>query len=223
MAQFTLITRIADGLPFMESTESISPHLKDQAKSISKRLDAHSATRLRVDCGGQQITYLMEEGLCFLVVTDTSYPQRLTLSFLISLHKEFTQYMRDHDGEGWRTQLGTCATAYAYQGFTSGKLVQLKKDYADPSSKSNASRIADELQDVHSIMRKNIQEVLQRGENLDRALGGGCGAAPQPLAPSLSLCLLIAPLPSPSLITPPRPLASPIGPRPVKGLQQARV
>ena len=215
MAQFTLITRIADGLPFMESTESISPQLKDQAKSISKRLDAHSATRLRVDCGGQQITYLMEEGLCFLVVTDTSYPQRLTLSFLISLHKEFTQYMRDHDGEGWRTQLGTCATAYAYQGFTSGKLVQLKKDYADPSSKSNASRIADELQDVHSIMRKNIQEVLQRGENLDRALGGGLrGGA----TASCSLSLPLPPhCPPPLTLShyPPRPLASPIGPRPI--------
>jgi vesicle transport protein SEC22 len=168
MALFTLITRVSDGMPFMESTECPSQQIKDQAKSIAKRLDAHSATRLRIDCGGQQITYLLEEGLCFLVVTDTSYPQRLTLSYLISLHKAFTQHMRDQDGDSWRARLDTCASAYAYQGFTSAKLVQLRRDYADPSSKSNAARLTEELQDVHSIMRKNIQEVLQRGENLDR-------------------------------------------------------
>jgi len=170
MALFTLITRVADGLPFMESTEAISQQIKEQAKSISKRLDSRSDTRLRVDCGGQVITYLVEDGLCFLVVTDAAYQQRLTLSFLISLHREFTAYMRQQDGEAaWRQQLDTCARPYAYQGFTSAGLLQLRKDYADQNS-SKAQRLAEELHDVHSIMRKNIQEVLQRGENLDRAL-----------------------------------------------------
>jgi vesicle transport protein SEC22 len=168
MALFTLITRVSDGLPFMESTEAIAQQTKEQAKSISKRLDSRSEARLRVDCGGQVITYLVEEGLSFLVVTDAAYPQRLALSFLVSLHREFTAYMRQQDGEGWRQQLDTCARPYAYQGFTSAGLLQLRKDYADQNS-SKAQRLAEELHDVHSIMRKNIQEVLQRGENLDRA------------------------------------------------------
>ena len=169
MALFSLISRISDGMPFMESTDAVSEQLKQQAKTIAKRVDPLNGSRLRVDCGAHQITYLLEDGLSFLVVTDTAYPKALTLSYLVRLHKEFTQYLRDHDGDGWRMQVDTCAKVYGYQGFTSAKLQQLKKEYADPSSKSNSARLTEELQDVHSIIKKNVQEVLQRGENLDRA------------------------------------------------------
>lgn len=33
------------------------------------------------------------------------------------------------------------------------------------------SRLNDDLADVHNIMRKNIQEVLNRGERVERTLG----------------------------------------------------
>jgi len=169
MAQFTLATRVSDGFILMESNEPIhGSSVKDQAKAIARRLEQHSPARLSADSGTHQISYLMEDGICFLVVTDAAYPRRLTFCYLSSLHREFTAYLRDLDGEGWRSVLGTTARAYAYQGFASSKLQQLKREYADPQSKSNTVRLTEELQDVHSIMRKNISEVLQRGENLDR-------------------------------------------------------
>lgn len=170
MAQFTLVTRLADGFLLMESNEPLhgSTTIKDQAKAIARRLEPHSPTRLSVDCGPHQISYLLEDGLCFLVVTDTAYPRRLTFSYLASVHREFTAYLRDVDGEGWKNALSVTSRAYAHQGFAGSKLPQLRREYADPQSKSNASRLSEELQDVHSIMRKNIAEVLQRGENLDR-------------------------------------------------------
>jgi vesicle transport protein SEC22 len=174
MAQFTLVTRLADGFLLMESNEPLhgSTTIKDQAKAIARRLEPHSPTRLSIDCGPHQISYLLEDGLCFLVVTDTAYPRRLTFSYLASVHREFTAYLRDVDGEGWKNALSVTSRAYAHQGFAGSKLPQLRREYADPQSKSNASRLSEELQDVHSIMRKNIAEVLQRGENLDRECGG---------------------------------------------------
>jgi len=33
------------------------------------------------------------------------------------------------------------------------------KEYANPSSRSNTSRLNDDLSDIHSIMKKNINEV----------------------------------------------------------------
>jgi vesicle transport protein SEC22 len=170
-----MITRLADALPLLQSTEPIPlPNAEDirgQASAIVKRLDSRSAARLTLDAGRQLHNYIIEDGIVFLVVTESAYPKRLTFSFLASLHKEFTGYLRTQDGEGWRSRLDTQGTAYAYLGF-SRVLTNLRKEYADPASRSNAARLKEELSDVQSIMRANITEVLDRGERLDRACGG---------------------------------------------------
>jgi vesicle transport protein SEC22 len=174
MALFIKITRLADALPLLESTEPIplpnAEDLKGQASAIVKRLDSRSAARLTLDAGRQLHNYIIEDGIVFLVVTESTYPKRLTFSFLASLHKVFTDYLRAQDGEGWRARLDTQGKAYAYLAF-SHRLSDLRKEYADPASRSNAARLKEELSDVHSIMRANIAEVLDRGEKLDRACG----------------------------------------------------
>jgi hypothetical protein len=48
------------------------------------------------------------------------------------------------------------------------KFIQKKrKEYADPNSSQNMHRLNDDLADIHNIMRKNIQEVLNRGERVE--------------------------------------------------------
>lgn len=43
-----------------------------------------------------------------------------------------------------------------------------RREFIDPQSRSNMARLNDDLADIHSIMKKNIEEVLNRGERLDR-------------------------------------------------------
>lgn len=43
----------------------------------------------------------------------------------------------------------------------------MKRDYLDPGSRANSSRLSEELGEIQNIMRKNIQEVLDRGEKLE--------------------------------------------------------
>ncbi|CAM9983194.1 unnamed protein product, partial [Discosporangium mesarthrocarpum] len=42
-----------------------------------------------------------------------------------------------------------------------------RKEFLDPSSRSNMARLNDDLADIHNIMKRNIEEVLNRGEKLD--------------------------------------------------------
>ena len=42
------------------------------------------------------------------------------------------------------------------------------QEFVDPSSRENTSKLNEDLQDIHSIMKKNIEEVLNRGEKLDK-------------------------------------------------------
>jgi hypothetical protein len=53
-------------------------------------------------------------------------------------------------------------------GFLLDKFIQKKrKEYTDPNSSQNMSRLNEDLADIHNIMRQNIQEVLNRGERVE--------------------------------------------------------
>ncbi|CAM9140618.1 unnamed protein product [Phaeothamnion confervicola] len=63
-------------------------------------------------------------------------------------------------------QVETVARPYAFIKFD--KVIQRKrKEYLDPNSRGNMARLQDDLADIHNIMKKNIQEVLNRGDKLD--------------------------------------------------------
>lgn len=59
-------------------------------------------------------------------------------------------------------------------GMLSLQVIQRKrKEFIDPQSRNNLARLNDDLADIHSIMKQNIEEVLNRGERLDRELMEG--------------------------------------------------
>jgi vesicle transport protein SEC22 len=49
-------------------------------------------------------------------------------------------------------------------------LNRLRKEFLDPNSQKNMSRLNADLSDIQLIMKNNINEVLQRGEKLESAL-----------------------------------------------------
>ena len=48
------------------------------------------------------------------------------------------------------------------------RVIQKKRrEYSDPNSTNNMKKLNDDLQSIHSIMRKTIDDVLDRGNKLD--------------------------------------------------------
>jgi vesicle transport protein SEC22 len=202
MALFTLVTRQTDGLPLLESAEAVpvanADTCKAQAKAILKRLDARSPSKLSVESGAHVFHYALEDGCAFLVMTDAAFPKRLAFGFLSDLHAEFVAHLRGAHGEAWRARVDTAGTAYAFMG-ASKALARLKREYADPDSRGNAARLAGELQDVQSIMRQNINEVLDRGERLERERAG---PARDPFFARFRAPLTPTPVPAPRQMCP---------------------
>lgn len=61
------------------------------------------------------------------------------------------------------------STAAAAAACVPRQVIQRKrKEFLDPQSRNNMARLNDDLADIHSIMKQNIEEVLNRGEKLDR-------------------------------------------------------
>lgn len=174
MALWCGVFRGSDGLPLLESVEPASNRIVGfdiqtaQAKSIVKRLDASSPPRLHCTSKAYSISYVIENGLIVIVITDAKYPVQLAFSFVKKVHEELDAWLRSEKGDNWRAAVAAEGKPYACMSF--GKVLsRLCRDFSDLDSKANQSRLQGELYEVQNIMRKNIEEVLERGGKLDRA------------------------------------------------------
>ncbi|KAJ3399810.1 SNAP receptor, partial [Chytridiales sp. JEL 0842] len=163
MVKSTIIARVVDGLPLaasMDDEESVDlTDYKNQAKLLFKRLSQDSDLRCSIETGPYVFHYLIEHGVCYLTLCDRSYPKKLAFAYLEEIHKEF------HEKYG--NEVGTVARPYAFVKFDTF-IQKTKKQYKDTRTQRNVHKLNEELQDVTRIMTKNIQDVLGRGETLDK-------------------------------------------------------
>ncbi|KAI9015023.1 Longin-like domain-containing protein [Gaertneriomyces semiglobifer] len=163
MVKTTIIARVADGLPLaasMDDEESADlTEYKTQAKMLFKRLSPQSDLRCSIETGNYVFHYLIEFGVCYLCLCDRSYPKKLAFAYLEELQKEFQ--------DKYGSEVGTVARPYAFVAFDTF-IQKTKKQYKDTRTQKNLHKLNEDLHDVTRIMTKNIQDVLGRGEALDR-------------------------------------------------------
>lgn len=162
----TLLSRVSDGLPLAASMEDEKDHreldqLKTQAKKIVKQLNSASPSKSTIDAGTALFHYINHGGVCYLCLTDKSYPKRLAFNYLEELQKEFVQKF---SGE-----VNSAQRPYAFIKFDTF-IQKTKKLYVDTRTQRNLNKLNEELSDVQDIMKQNIQDVLGRGERLDSVM-----------------------------------------------------
>jgi len=84
----TQVARTMDGLPLV-SSQTPSPGFavesvhQNEAKEIIRKMTMGGApNRMSVDSGDRYFSYLTRDNLCFLVLTEESYPKRLAFLYL---------------------------------------------------------------------------------------------------------------------------------------------
>ena len=111
--------------------------------------------------------YLVRDSLCYLTLTEQSYPKRLAFLYLEEIADAFLESLaQDYGDQGWREAIDTTARPYAFIKFDL-VIQRRRKEFVDPTSRKNTSKLNEDLADIQSIMRKNIDEVLNRGEKLE--------------------------------------------------------
>ncbi|KAI8881736.1 snare-like protein, partial [Backusella circina FSU 941] len=165
MVKTTIIARISDGLPLAasmddEQVETELAEFKGQAKTIFKRLNINSEPRCSIESGKYAFHYIIESGVCYLCICDQSYPRKLAFSYLEELAKEFNMsYGNEVEKPGLRP--------YAFVKFDTF-MQKTKRIYQDTRTQNNLSKLNEDLQDVTRIMTKNMEDLLWRGDSLDR-------------------------------------------------------
>jgi len=111
------------------------------------------------ESGAYFFHYIIYGGVCYLTLCDRTYPKKLAYQYLEELMNEFSS--------AYQQQVESVARPYAFIKFDTF-IQKTKKLYLDTRTQRNISKLNDELQEVHQIMSRNIQDVLGQGERLDR-------------------------------------------------------
>ncbi|KAF4574689.1 hypothetical protein EYR36_006039 [Pleurotus pulmonarius] len=169
MVRSTTICRASDSLPLAasvddEDTEQLLQEHKQQVKLICRRITPNAEPRCSIESGPFTLHYLIADNVVYFVITDKSYPRKLAFSYLDELSKEFATT--------YGPKVETVRKPYAFVGFDTfmSKTARLYQDTrtASAANASGMDKLNDELQDVTRIMTKNMEELLWRGDSLDR-------------------------------------------------------
>ncbi|KAJ2852015.1 SNAP receptor [Coemansia brasiliensis] len=165
MVKSTIIARVADGLPLAasmddEQSESELAGYKSQAKAIFKKLNSQSEPVCSIESGPYYLHYLLDQGVCYLSICDKSFPRKLAFNYLDELAKEFNM---SYGSEVQKPNL----RPYAFIKFDTF-IQKTKRIYEDSRTQQNLSKLNEDLRDVTQIMTKNMEDLLWRGDSLDR-------------------------------------------------------
>ncbi len=121
---------------------------KDVASSIENKGSGHT------------IHYFISKDVLYMCITPEKFPKKLAYSYLSEIGTEFGHvYGADLTRPGLKP--------YQFMQFDSF-LSKTKKIYSDSRVQSNLDRMNSDLSDVKLIMNKNIENMLYRGDSLDK-------------------------------------------------------
>ncbi|KAJ1499091.1 SNAP receptor, partial [Coelomomyces lativittatus] len=140
-------------------TENQLRDAKGKIKLLVQKFSPQAEPRGTIENGPLDFHYLLENAICYLSICDHTYPRKLAFDFLSELAKEFYNI---HGPE-----VPQANRAYQFIKFDT-HIQKLKKQYLDSRNTNNLQRLNEDLQDVTRIITKNMEDLLFRGDSLDR-------------------------------------------------------
>lgn len=113
-----------------------------------------------MESGNFNIHYIISNSIIYLCICDKTYPRKLAFSYLSEVSNEF---FNSHGNAA----LTSAARPYGFSSFDNF-LSKTKKIYQDQRAQSNLDKLNNELADVKKVMTKNIEDLLYRGDSLDK-------------------------------------------------------
>ncbi|KAL8338024.1 hypothetical protein RB598_006755 [Gaeumannomyces tritici] len=167
MIRSTQIARL-DGLMLCASVdddeaEAALSEIKSQVKLVLRRLNRNSEPQASIESGSAFTLHYLIAGaeVVHLCIADRSYPRKLAFTYLSDLATEFANTYPAHQVQS------PTLRPYAFVEFDTF-ISRTKQTYSDSRASQNLDKLNDELRDVTQVMTKNIEDLLYRGDSLER-------------------------------------------------------
>lgn len=106
-------------------------------------------------------SYYRHEDVVFFAITERAFPKELAAMYLNDISSEFLSTHKDTE---YRS---STLRPYAYNDFDTF-IQRSKKSYENPRASENLDKIQAQLRETSQIMSKNLEDLLYRGDSLDR-------------------------------------------------------
>mmetsp|Transcript_20365 Transcript_20365/g.57859 ORF Transcript_20365/g.57859 Transcript_20365/m.57859 type:complete len:222 (-) Transcript_20365:112-777(-) len=165
----TQVARVSDGLPLV-ATQTPSPAYpvsskqQKEAKDILRKLTHGTPNKMSIVSDDRVFYYMTRDNLCFLTMTETRYPKRLAFLYLDETADIILNEFVSEFGNAWRSEVDNTARPFRFIHYD--PVVQRKqREFQD--ERQQKSKLNDDLAEIQNIMKKNINDILDRGEKLD--------------------------------------------------------
>ncbi|KAK9174381.1 Regulated-SNARE-like domain protein [Cryptosporidium meleagridis] len=174
MCETTFIGRASDGLILTETWDDLSSNrslqsYKHQAKQILKSIGSDQGVeRCSIDSGNYVFHYIVNDGIIYMTLSGKSYPKKLAFSFLDEIKRLFIEELGREfaNRDEFKSLIDSIDKPYYFIKFD--RIIQrCKSEYKDPNSNKSLQKLNDSLIEVTNIMRRNVDDILLRGENLN--------------------------------------------------------
>ncbi|KAI8399840.1 Longin domain profile [Nakaseomyces glabratus] len=164
MIKSTVVYR-DDGLPLCSSVDDDISDLslneqKKRIKMVVSRMTPQSANEATLESKDSEIHYIRQQGVIYFVICEAGYPRNLAFSYLNDVAVEF---QHSYSNELSKPTI----RPYAFASFDTF-LQRTKEAYSDKKVQDNLDQLNQELVGVKQIMSKNIEDLLYRGDSLEK-------------------------------------------------------
>ncbi|XAR71723.1 hypothetical protein NMG60_11018124 [Bertholletia excelsa] len=167
MVKMTIVGRATDGLPLAkgpryvnEEDENFS-HYMQQAEFVLQEISrsgsiAPSKMTIRID--SNYFNFMVENGVCFITLCDSSYPRKLAFHYLEDLQKEFEKFDP--------ILISKITKPYSFVRFD--RIIgNTRRQYTDTRTQSNLSKLNANRRQELEIITQDMCTIVERRRKLE--------------------------------------------------------
>ncbi|XP_047336813.1 25.3 kDa vesicle transport protein [Impatiens glandulifera] len=170
MVKLTIVGRVRDALPLAKGTrylndeeddDDLFSQRKQQAEFILNEISTGSlpSSKMTIRLHSHSFNYIVEDGVCFITLCESSYPTRLAFHFLQDLQKELL-------GKLDRTLIHKVSKPYTFLKME-GMIGNIRKRYIDTRTQSNLSKLNADRGQEPKVETDYMYAIVERRHRLE--------------------------------------------------------
>ncbi|XP_061369558.1 25.3 kDa vesicle transport protein SEC22-1 [Gastrolobium bilobum] len=164
MVKVTIVGRASDGLPlaqglnYMNEENGYLSCYKQQAEFILQEISrgALMASKMTIRIDHYCFNYLVENGVIFIVLCESTYPRKLAFHYLQDIHKEFEKFDK--------TLIDKITRPYSFVKFD-GIIANFSRQYIDTRTQANLSKLNAKRKQDLDIAIEDMSNILEKRRN----------------------------------------------------------
>lgn len=130
-------------------------------KQVLRRINRNSVADASIESGAYTVHYKVAGDVVYMTVTDRSFSRDVVFAFLADLAAQFSTAYPPQQ------VFSPTLRPYNFVAFE-GAIEAARKRFADMRAAQSLDVLNSELRDVTKVMTKNIEDLLYRGDSLER-------------------------------------------------------